>query len=40
LALLVAGLSVGCLNAWLWVDKQDKAMRDNPIDNSRDDSDE
>lgn len=40
LALLVAGLSVGCLNAWLWVDKQDKAMRDTPIDNSRDDRDE
>jgi ATP synthase protein I len=28
LALLVAGLAIGCLNAWLWVAKEDKAMRD------------
>ena len=28
LALLVAGLAVGCLNAWHWVAKEDKAMRD------------
>jgi len=28
LALLVAGLSIGCLNAWHWVSKEDKAMRD------------
>lgn len=28
LALLVAGLTLGCLNAWLWVAKEDKAMRD------------
>ncbi|MFA5985129.1 MAG: AtpZ/AtpI family protein [Methylococcaceae bacterium] len=28
LALLIAGLSIGCINAWLWVDKEDKAMRD------------
>lgn len=27
LALLVAGLAIGCFNAWLWVDKEDKAMR-------------
>ena len=27
LALLVAGLTVGCLNAWHWVAKEDKAMR-------------
>lgn len=26
LALLVAGLAIGCLNAWHWVAKQDKAM--------------
>jgi ATP synthase protein I len=26
LALLVAGLVVGCLNAWHWVVKEDKAM--------------
>ena len=29
LALLMAGLAIGCLNAWHWVDKEDKAMRDN-----------
>ena len=28
LALLLAGLSIGCLNAWHWVTKEDKAMRD------------
>jgi ATP synthase protein I len=28
LALLVAGLALGCLNAWYWVAKEDKAMRD------------
>ncbi len=28
LALLVAGLTIGCLNAWHWVAKQDKTMRD------------
>lgn len=28
LALLVAGLMIGCLNAWHWVAKEDKAMRD------------
>lgn len=27
LALLVAGLVVGCFNAWHWVDNEDKAMR-------------
>jgi ATP synthase protein I len=27
LALLVAGLAIGCLNAWHWVAKEDKAMR-------------
>jgi ATP synthase protein I len=26
LALLVAGLAVGCLNAWHWVVQEDKAM--------------
>jgi ATP synthase protein I len=26
LALLIAGLSIGCLNAWRWVDEQDQAM--------------
>lgn len=28
LALLVGGLTIGCLNAWHWVAKQDKAMHD------------
>ena len=28
LALLVAGLLIGCFNAWHWVDKEDKAIRD------------
>ncbi len=28
LALLVAGLAIGCMNAWHWVAKEDKAMRD------------
>src|ERR1700690_2413978 len=32
LALLVAGLAVGCLNAWHWVAKEDKAMRDEQGD--------
>jgi ATP synthase protein I len=32
LALLVAGLTIGCLNAWFWVSKEDKAMRDEPED--------
>jgi ATP synthase protein I len=26
LALLMAGLSIGCLNAWRWVAKEDKAI--------------
>ena len=28
LALLVAGLALGCLNAWHWVAKEDAAMRE------------
>jgi ATP synthase protein I len=28
LMLLVIGLAIGCLNAWHWVAKEDKAMRD------------
>jgi ATP synthase protein I len=27
LALLVAGLAIGCFNAWHWVANEDKAMR-------------
>ena len=33
LALLVGGLALGCLNAWLWVAKEEKAMRDDTEDN-------
>src|ERR1700723_3212696 len=32
LALLVAGLTVGCFNAWHWVAKEDKAMREESED--------
>lgn len=28
LALLVAGLMIGCLNAWHWVAKEEKAMKE------------
>lgn len=28
LALLMAGLTLGCLNAWHWVSREDRAMRD------------
>jgi ATP synthase protein I len=28
LALLMAGLAIGCFNAWRWVAKEDKAIRD------------
>jgi ATP synthase protein I len=33
LALLVAGLVIGCFNAWHWVAKEDKAMRDEQENN-------
>ncbi len=32
LALLVAGLLIGCFNAWHWVTKEEKAMRDEQED--------
>jgi ATP synthase protein I len=32
LALLMAGLAIGCLNAWHWVDKEDRAMREEADD--------
>jgi ATP synthase protein I len=32
LALLVAGLSIGCFNAWHWVAKEEKAMREEQED--------
>ena len=33
LALLVAGLAIGCLNAWHWVAKEDREIRDEQEDN-------
>jgi ATP synthase protein I len=33
LMLLVIGLAIGCLNAWHWVSKEDKAMREEQEDN-------
>jgi ATP synthase protein I len=33
LALLVAGLAIGCWNAWQWVAKEDKAMREEQREN-------
>ena len=32
LALMVAGLVIGCANAWYWVAQQGKAMQDDPED--------
>ena len=32
LALLVAGLTIGCLNAWHWVSREDQAIRDEQED--------
>jgi ATP synthase protein I len=32
LALLVVGLAVGCLNAWYWVAKEEKAIQDETED--------
>jgi len=34
LALLMAGLTIGCLNAWHWVAKEDKEMREEQEDNN------
>ena len=33
LMLLVIGLAIGCLNAWHWVTKEDKEMREGQEDN-------
>jgi ATP synthase protein I len=33
LALLVAGIAIGCLNAWHWVAREDKAMREEQENN-------
>ena len=34
LALLMAGLTLGCFNAWHWVAKEDKAMHEEQADNN------
>lgn len=36
LALLIAGLAIGCLNAWLWVAKEEQAMREDDEDKNDD----
>jgi ATP synthase protein I len=33
LSLLVAGLALGCFNAWHWLAQQDKAMKDESGEN-------
>ena len=33
LALLVAGIMIGCMNAWHWVSKEEKAMREEQEEN-------
>jgi ATP synthase protein I len=32
LALLMAGLAIGCLNAWHWIAREQEAMRDEQAD--------
>jgi len=32
LALLIAGLVLGCFNAWHWIASEDRAMHDTPAD--------
>ncbi len=32
LTLLIIGLCLGCLNAWHWVDREDRAIRDESED--------
>ena len=40
LALLAAGLTGGCLNAWHWVAKEDQAMREEENEEKEDEKDE
>jgi ATP synthase protein I len=35
LALMVGGLSLGCLNAWHWIEQEDKAMHQENSDDGR-----
>ncbi|WP_443700824.1 AtpZ/AtpI family protein, partial [Pseudomonas sp.] len=37
LALLVAGLTIGCFNAWHWVAREDQAMHDELDEKEQDD---
>jgi len=37
LALLVAGLFLGCLNAWYWVSRKMKDIQEKPTDDDRND---
>jgi ATP synthase protein I len=32
LALLIAGLAIGCFNAWHWVAREEAAMREEQVD--------
>ena len=32
LALMVTGLTIGCLNAWLWISKEQNAIREDDQD--------
>lgn len=34
LALLMAGLAIGCFNAWHWIAKEERAMRDEEDDDA------
>lgn len=34
LTLLISGLFLGCLNAWYWLDKEDRAIKDEEENNS------
>lgn len=36
LTLLIAGLALGCFNAWYWVDKEDQAMRNEQEQENKD----
>lgn len=35
LALIVAGLTIGCFTAWSWLSKEDKAMHENDDEKNR-----
>jgi ATP synthase protein I len=39
LALIVAGLTLGCFTAWNWLTKEDKAMRDDNEEDREENSD-